>query len=609
MADTQTPASAKEPTVYVNDEGNASVIAPSGEAQWVPASELSQYLDAGYHPESQKDHETRKTLETHAVMHDSPMMALLAGFGRGATLGATDWINKQTGDPDLLQVSREKNPGLSSVGEGMGMLSPVSAVGSVGRGATMLGKGILSRALASGAAEGAAIAAGHSLSPEAIDKALADNNRVDFADVVDFAKNVGKGAILGGGATLVGSGLFTLGRFVKDRAAGLTKTGRAVNEALKDSTKRLDSHLDIINERDNLLEQLATTQPNTVTATVRQNRLSKLNDRISASSELGSTAEDVSAIRDQLSSDAMAAKTDAIADSVAGMASKSAAFGVAGALAGGIVSAVPGGVGYALGGGAAMGWLNNQLKQKLIDTIAPIATKASRAIFTSAPKIAQRAGTTATTLSINEFTKLRTELMNSPDPQQVYQATMDKTKGSIPPEIAHRVATQAANGLSTITNQILGPEMSSQNDIPENVGAFRPSRKQLIQATQVIDTVVNPQHAVQAFIRGNMTQEQSATLHAVYPDESQALLEAVMQKVEAARTRGESFDRHLAAQIKVFQSGATMGTQRAPSFAQSLQQQSSPKAPRINSAPLSRHGSSSVLQSPLAAASRRLGGQ
>lgn len=132
------------------------VINSAGQPGTVDASEIKTAIDQGYKFDQTKFQDERLKEEKFG---DSPVLAGLAGAGRGITFGVSDKVLAETGlvDAETLRELDERNREASIAGEIAGTVLPALATGGssvAARGAQIAGKGILGAAKAGQVVEG-----------------------------------------------------------------------------------------------------------------------------------------------------------------------------------------------------------------------------------------------------------------------------------------------------------------------------------------------------------------------------------------------------------------------------------------------------------------------
>ena len=245
------------------------VIDPSGQLGSVPKSQLAQALSLGYTQANQADISNFQNQKTYG---DQTFKAFLEGVGRGATFGASTYLEKALGvDPEAIKQRQIYNPGASFAGELTGAIGSVVAapaiapVGIVGEGAAAAASKLLpgaakiianpesatiaqkiiahgSTAGLGSAIEGAAFGAGQTVHESALGDLDSPDGSVSYQRVGEnLLHNVGYGALIGGGIGAgIGAGVGAYKGF-KGKPVGPEAKAQAAKEEIADQTNALIS--------------------------------------------------------------------------------------------------------------------------------------------------------------------------------------------------------------------------------------------------------------------------------------------------------------------------------------------------------------------------------
>lgn len=249
-------------------EQEIDVLDPSGQLGSVPKSQLAQALALGYTQASSADVTNFENQKTYG---DQTLKAFAEGIGRGATFGASTYLEKALGvDPEAIKQRQIQNPGAAFAGELTGAIGTVVAapaiapVGIVGKGAATAASKLLPGAakiianpetatvaqkiLATGstaalgsAIEGTAFGVGQTVHESALGD-LDDDGSVNYQKVGEsLLHNVGYGALIGGGIGFgIGAGVGAYKGF-KGKPVGPDAKAQAAREEIADQTNALMS--------------------------------------------------------------------------------------------------------------------------------------------------------------------------------------------------------------------------------------------------------------------------------------------------------------------------------------------------------------------------------
>jgi hypothetical protein len=230
------------------DQNTVNVVNPSGDLVSLPAHQVNDAVQAGYHIPSPDEEATLQSKAKYGDGVGNEIKAGAAGFARGATFGLSDQAMTKSGlvDPETLKGLQDNNPAISTGSEIAGAVLPaiasdggsalegaagtaaeaaaapvkaVSAIGSaVADGATPIAEKaagllanpetspVVNKILSSGLAHGAGSAvegAFYGLGQSISEDALGDPDAMGE----HLMSNVGYGALLGGaGGALFGGG-------------------------------------------------------------------------------------------------------------------------------------------------------------------------------------------------------------------------------------------------------------------------------------------------------------------------------------------------------------------------------------------------------------------
>lgn len=582
--------------------GKVAMISPDGDAVWMERDSVQAALGAGYMPETSQAMRDREATEQVAEEFNSPGLAALAGMGRGLTLGFSDLAMTQTGlvEEDTLAKLQEHNPAASEGANLIGLLGsslipggPLARLGSLGgklasgsRGvAGLAGGGRIAGAIGGAAAEGAGIGMS-----DAISGAALSEEPVTVDRAIEAIKNAGTGAAINAGLSLAGAGLGSLVRFAsKSQQKLFNKMQNAQSNQLSGWKRRLEAQSNRVKLRDQLDDEIVKAgsiddavnamgaidgsggrtvidTPKGLAAKGRSvEQLRKRKARVEAKIYKAKLKGDVSDKLDELQAQLERATKqldDRKRNLVSSMSSRAGerylAHSVGGALGGMLGSAFGpvGGIGgFALGGAAGAAVANRvraYVRPLIHDVVkSPKFKSTASKVGYGVSKTVSGTAAAAKTLTVKEFTKLRDELNETPDPVGLVQMVAESMPPDIPAPIRQKVSHQQARALGVI-KEYMPPSRHDTSDIPSGSARQDPGIIARRKLTKVSEAVMNPERAIDNFALGRLSIEEAVALDRVYGEELEPFRRAVLEAVEYARSQGTGFSRHKVQQIRRF---------------------------------------------------------